>query len=173
MKFVEWEKQEMTRGAAIRKVDEILKKDFKYLYKRRLVNIHTLHLTFQMDSKSHELQMTFDFQEKWCDILGFISPTILTPGTESYWQALQSVNYINWNIKSWGRYYIDTYGDLAYSLRLNYDVLENMPYECSKEIEYAVEYYVDLFIPLLKVCQGKESFDGTKQFIDEMWGNIV
>lgn len=28
------------------------------------------------------------------------------------------MNYINWNVKSWGRYYIDPFYDVAYSLRL-------------------------------------------------------
>jgi len=132
----------MTRGIAMQAVDEILKKDFKYLYRRKRRDINTLHLTFQMDSKSHSLKMAFTFREMWCDIL------------------------------SWGRYYIDTYGDLAYSLRLDYDVLEKMPYECAKEIECAIDYYADLFVPLLNVCQGKTSFNDTKQFIDNMWGGI-
>ena len=162
----------MTRGIAMQTVDEILKKDFKYLYRRQRIDINTLHLTFQMDSNSHGLQMAFTFQEMWCDILCFISPTTPTPCSNYYWKALQVVNYINWSIKSWGRYYIDIYGDLAYSLRLDYDVLEKMPYECAKEIECAIDYYADLFVPLLNICQGKTSFNDTKQFIDDMWGGI-
>ncbi len=47
-----------------------------------------------------------------------------------------------------------------------------MPYECAKEIECAIDYYADLFVPLLNVCQGKTSFNDTKQFIDNMWGGI-
>lgn len=132
----------MTRGIAMQAVDEILIKDFKYLYRRQRIDINTLHLTFQMDSNSHGLQMAFTFQEMWCDILCFISPTTPTPCSNYYWKALQVVNYINWSIKSWGRYYIDTYGDLAYSLRLDYDVLEEMPYECAKEIECAIDYHI-------------------------------
>lgn len=162
----------MTKGIAMQAVDEILKKDFKYLYRRQSVDNNTLHLTFQMDSKSHSLQMSFDFQERWCNILCFISPTILTPCSDNYWEALQTVNYINLYIKSWGRYYIDTYGDLAYSLRIDYDVLERMPHECAKEIECAIDYYADIFIQLLYICQGKTSFVDTKQCIDDMWGGM-
>ncbi|MPM05383.1 hypothetical protein SDC9_51673 [bioreactor metagenome] len=162
----------MNRVSAMQSIDGVLKNDFKYLYKRHNIEHHTLHLTFQMDSKSHSLQMCFDFQERWCNILCFISPTILTPCSDNYWEALQTVNYINWNIKSWGRYYIDTYGDLAYSLRLDYDVLDRMPHECAKEIKCAIDYYADLFVPLLNICQGKASFTDTKQFIDDMWGGM-
>lgn len=157
---------------AMKEIERILKKEFKYLFKKQNIGIHTLHLTFQMDSLSHNLQMSFTFEEMWCDILCFISPTVLIPCSSNYWEALQIVNYINWNIKSWGRYYIDAYGDLAYSLRLNYDVLEKMPHECAKKIECAIDYYVDLFIPILDICQGKTSFSDTKQFIDDMWGEI-
>ena len=163
----------MNRMAARTQIESILKHNFKYIYFQNNLNINTIHLTFHMDSKSHNLQQTFRFEEKWCDVLCFISPTVLEKDSESYWQALQTINYINWNVKSWGRYYIDEYNDLAYSLRLDYNVLETMPDECTKEIEAAVDYYADLFLPLLKVGQGKATFEDTKEFIDEMWGELL
>ena len=159
---------------AMKLIEQMLKKDFKYLYKKENIDINTWHFIFHMDSKTHALQMSFDFCEQWVDILCFISPTILLlDSNENYWEALQTVNYINWNIKSWGRFYIeDSFRDLAYSLRIDYNVLERMPHECIKEIECAIDYYADLFIPLLNVCQGKTSFDNTKLFINDMWGGI-
>lgn len=78
----------MTRGIAMQDVDEILKKDFKYLYRIQRIDINRLHLTFKMDSKSHSLQMAFTFWEMWCDILCFISPTTLTLCGNNYWEAL-------------------------------------------------------------------------------------
>ena len=159
---------------AMKLIEQMLKKDFKYLYKKENIDINTWHFIFLMDSKTHTLQMSFDFCEQWVDILCFISPTILLlDSNENYWEALQTVNYINCNIKSWGRFYIeDSFRDLAYSLRIDYNVLERMPHECIKEIECAIDYYADLFIPLLNVCQGKTSFDNTKLFINDMWGGI-
>lgn len=163
----------MGKNQAMKQINHMFKKDFKYLYKRQNIDINTWHFSFLMDSKTHNLQMNFTFCEKWCDILCFISPTILTPSSnENYWEALQTVNYINWHIKSWGRFYIDSFGDLAYSLRIDYNILERMPHECIKEIECAIDYYADLFIPLLNICQGKTSFDNTKLFIDNLWGGI-
>lgn len=159
----------MTRARAMQAVTNILQQDFKYLYEKENTDIHTVHLTFQMDSRSHCLQMSFDFQERWCDILCFISPTVLTVGSENYWEALKTVNFINWNIKSWGRFYVDDFGDIAYSLRIYYDALEKTPQMCAKEIECAVDFWSDLFIPLLNVCQGKASFAETKRFIEAMW----
>ena len=85
---------------------------------------------------------------------------------------MKTINYINWNIKSWGRLYVDDFGDIAYSLRINYDILNSIPQESIKEIEATVDYYSDLFIPLLDVSQGKKSFDETKLFINDMWGGI-
>lgn len=79
-----------------------------------------------MDSNKYNLQATLDFQGKWIDVLVFISPTVLTIGSKNYWEALQTVNYVNWYVKSTGRFYIDSYEDLAYSIRLKYDVLENV-----------------------------------------------
>jgi hypothetical protein len=164
----------MTRAAAMKAIDEILQVNFKYLYHRRnVINIHTLHLTFRMDSKSHSLQMAFDFQESWCDILCFISPTTLTVGSENYWEALQAVNYANWHTKAAGRFYIDSFGDLAYSLRLNYQLLENEQDVCTKEIEAAIDFFVDLFVPFLNICKGEKRFEDIRQFIDNMYGVLL
>jgi len=150
-------------------VEKLLKKDFKYLCKEYRLNIYTLHLSFLMASQTHNLQANLDFQENWVDVLCFISPTELTVGSESYWQALQTVNYVNWYTKATGRFYIDTYGDLAYSLRINYDFLEKEPHMAIKEIETAIDYYSDLFVPFLDVCLGMKAFDDAKTFIDDMW----
>ena len=161
----------MTRMSARTQIEAILRRNFKYLFDKSIFDINAIHLVFQMDSKSYNLQMSLEFEEKWCDVLCFISPTVLTTTKhEAYWQALQTVNHINWNVKSWGRYYIDEYNDLVYSIRLNYNVLKSIPDECAKEIEKAVDYYADLFILLLKVCEGKENFEYAKYFIHEMWG---
>lgn len=162
----------MNRAKAMQSVEELMKNNFKYLCNRGNYNINTIHLTFQMDCNSHNLQMTLQFEENWCDVLCFISPTVIEIGTESHLQALQIVNYINWNVKAWGRYYIDEFGDIAYSLRLHYNVLEKMPQECAKEIESAVDYYVDLFVPILNLCKDAVSFADTKRKIDETWGEI-
>ncbi len=102
----------MTRAKAMQIVEKLLKKDFKYLCKECRLKIYTLHLSFLMDSQTHNLQANLDFQENWVDVLCFISPTELTVGSENYWQALQTVNYVNWYTKAAGRFYIDTYGDI-------------------------------------------------------------
>ena len=53
----------MNKVSAMQAIDRILKEDFKYLYIRDRIDINTLHLTFQMDSKSHSLQMALTFRE--------------------------------------------------------------------------------------------------------------
>lgn len=162
----------MKNYQAMRQMNRMFK-NFKYLYKRQDIDILEWHFTFFMDSKNHNLQMTLVFNEKWCDVLCFISPTIQIPLEKNYWETLKILNYINYYIKSWGRFYIDPYGDLAYSLRLDYNVLEKIPDECIQEIECAVDYYSDLFVLLLKTGQGKTLFDDTKQFIDDMWRPLI
>lgn len=159
----------MNKASAMKVVDVILKNEFKYLNIRQNISIDVLHLTFKMDSGTHNLQMTFRFDESYVDILCFVSPRMLTQDDEHYFEALRSINYINLHVKAWGRYYIDNYYDIAYSLRLDYNVLEIMPHECVKEIECAVDYYADLFILLINVCQGKISYEDTKEYIDAMW----
>jgi hypothetical protein len=164
-------KTQTPKNTAMRIVNESLKKDFKYLYKKQFYDESTLHMTFLMDTKSHALQMSISFDDKWCDVLCFISPTVLTSDSPSYFEALKTINYINWNVKSWGRFYIDSSGDIAYSLRLNYEILSESSKRCIREIEGAIDFYSDIFIPLLDVCIGNASYSEAKQFIDNMWGD--
>lgn len=163
----------MHRIEAMKTVESLMKNNFKYLYKKEKLNIFELHFTFQMDSKTHELQMSMDFQDTWVDILTFISPTALKVGSDEYHEVLRTVNYVNWFTKAYGHFYVDTYGDIAYSLRIKYDFLDVVPQMAIREIEAAVDYYSDLFILLLDICLGKKSFEDAKVFIDEMWSDIV
>lgn len=159
----------MTRNQARAKTEELLRHS-RYLYRKTLLDGNTIHLTFQMDSRTHDLQMTLRFEETYCDILCFISPTVLRGDSTAALETLKLVNEINWYVKAWGRYYIDDNWDIAYSLRLGYHVLEAMPDACLDQIETAVAYYADLFVLLLKVSEGKETYETCKQFIEEMWG---
>lgn len=149
-------------------VDTFLKKDFKYMYKENRLHIHHIHLTFEMDSDRYNLQANLDFQDKWLDVLVFISPSIQRMA-ENYWESLQTINYVNWYVKSGGRFYIDSYGDLAYSVRLKYDFLVKEPSMVLREIESAVDYYADLFIVFVNVCEGRATFEETKQVIDDLY----
>jgi len=162
----------MNRVQAMTAIDEILKHKFKYLCQQQKLNIQTLHLSFLMDSKTHNIQMTFEFQDNWVDILCFISPTVPIKNTNVYFDVLQTVNYLNWNIKSLGRFYLDTYGDFVYSLRLDYSLLERAEDICIKEIEAVVDYFADIFVLVLNILQGKTSFEYAKNFIDNMWGGL-
>lgn len=161
----------MNKIEAMQTVENLLKKNFMYLYKKEKLNIFELHLSFQMDSNTHELQTSMEFQDTWVDILTFIYPTAFKIEDGKYYEVLKTVNYVNWYTKANGRFYVDTYADLAYSLRIKYDFLEAEPHMAINEIETAIDYYADLFVPLLDVCLGKKSFNDAKTFIDEMWGD--
>lgn len=85
------------RIEAKKRIKELLRTDLGYIYKETNVGRHKIHLTFKMDSRTHELQMTFDFAKKYCDILTFISPRVLTD--EYYDETLYTINTINWKCK--------------------------------------------------------------------------
>lgn len=159
----------MNKIQAMTAIEDILKSNFKYLYQKQRSTMQMLHLSFLMDSRTHNVQMTFDFQENWVDILCFISPTIAIKEEKTYFNVIQTVNYLNWHIKSFGRFYLDEYGDFAYSLRFSYAMLEQAQNMCAKEMETAIDYYADIFVLILDVLQGKMAFDEAKEFIDNMW----
>ena len=160
----------MNKVKAMQTIERLLKTDFKYIYKKENLDFFELNLTFQMDSNTHELQTNIKFLDEWFDVLAFISPSVLKVGSGCYWEAIQTVNHVNWYTKGAGRFYVDAYGDLAYSLRINYDFLEKEPNLVIKNINETIDFYSDLFIPFLDVCLGKKTFNEAKQFIDSMWG---
>ena len=99
------------RIEAKKHIKELLHTDLGYIFKETNVGRHRIHLTFKMDSRTHELQMTFDFAEKYCDILTFISPRVLTD--EYYDETLYTINTINTYVKAFGRFYVDDYNDIG------------------------------------------------------------
>lgn len=159
----------MEKIKMMKKVDSLMKKDFKYLYKKEQANLTELHYTFKMDSLTHELQAGIQFEDTFADVLAFISPTVLVVDSPEYLETIKACNFINWWTKSFGRFYVDTYGDVAYSLRLKYDFIEREPDLAIKEIEAAIDYYADLFVPLLEVCLGKKKAKDIEKYIDMIW----
>lgn len=155
------------RIEAKKRIKKLLRTDFEYIYKEVNTGNNRIHLLFQMDSRSYSLQMQFDFSEKYCDILTFISPVVLTD--EYYNETLYTINTINIYVKAFGRFYIDAHNDIVYSLRLPYSMIENRPLETLWEIQGAVKYFEDVFCILLDVAQGKRTFEDCKDFIEKMW----
>ena len=108
----------------MKKIDARLR-DFKYIYKKNILNINFWHCTFDMGSGLPEIQMSIQFCDTYVDILSFPHPVIVNES--NYDNLLNTINYINWSIKINGRFYIDHYNDIAYSLRLKYETMERMP----------------------------------------------
>lgn len=148
-------------------IRELLRTQFRYIYKETNIGPHRMHLTFKMDSRIYELQMSFDFMEKYCDVITFISPTVVTD--EYVDSTIYTINAINLYVKSFGRFYLDECMDIAYAVRLPYSMIEQTPIQALSQIEAAVNFYEDLFCILLDVAQGKKTFEECKMFIDEMW----
>lgn len=161
----------MIKLKIMKQVDCLIKRNFKYLYKKEQANLMELHYTFKMDSLTHELQAGIQFEDSFADVLVFISPTALIVDSPEYLEAINACNYINWWAKIFGRFYVDEYGDLAYSLRFTYDFIEREPEITVKEIEAAIDFYADLFIPLLDVCLGKKTAKDIEKDINDIWGN--
>lgn len=82
---------------------------------------------------------------------------------------LKIVNHINWNVKGIGRFYLDDYGDLAYSIRIQYEVLENITNFATTEIELAIDLYSDLLKIIYDVSSHKTDFKEGRRGIDLMW----
>ena len=160
----------LTRAKAMKIMQDLLNKSFRYIYSQAKTQINEIHLCFQMMSKKYELQSSIVFESDWVDILTFISPTAVKVESAVYMEVLKAVNYINWASKSTtGRMYLDDYGDIAYSLRFTYDWLDKYPEIVIREYESAIQYYEDLFTLLLEVAENKKTFEEARDFIEQMW----
>lgn len=160
----------MEKIKMLKKIDALMKKSFKYLYKKGQANLTELHYSFKMDSNIFDLQMSIQFEDCFADVLVFISPKVLEIESPEYYEAIKACNVINGWVKAFGRFYVDTYGDLAYSLRLNYDFIDKNPEISIKEIEVAIDYYADLFVPLLDICLGKKNAKEMEKYVNDIWG---
>lgn len=145
-------------------------KNFKYIYKKELLKIDLWHFTFNMDLGLPKIQMTLEFSEKYLDILAFPHPVIVND--ENFGGLFRIINYINWNIKGIGRFYIDDNKDIAYSLRIKYEMLEKMPKLSLQEIEFAIDLYSDILKILFDISNNKMSYEDGKKEIDFMWNGV-
>ena len=151
-------------------MNNLFKNTFKYILTKRHVKLDYWNCMFKVEYLRHEIQMTFNFEDSYVDILLFPHPIIFK--SEHKVEALKIVNYINHNIKTGGRFYVDDdYLDIAYSLRFQYNELDIMPQECVRKLECAVEYYMDIFKPLYQVCQGIKTYEEGREYIDFIWNN--
>ncbi len=160
----------MNRTKAMAAMQYLLKNQFKYLYVSDKTHIYEQHLCFKMDSIKYDLQSSMMFEEKWVDILTFVSPTAVKVGSLEYMETLKTVNFINWCSKSsTGRMYLDDVGDIAFAQRFKYEWLEKYPEIVIHEYEAAIQYYEDLFTLLIEVAEGKKNYTQAREFIEMMW----
>ncbi len=157
------------RNEAKKRLTYLLHTDLNYIFEEVWITPYKLHMTFKMDDPKYDLQMTLDFYNDFVDVLAFINPTVLT--AENYEKALKTVNYINHYVKAEGRFYIDEYKDIVYSLRLPNSMIENTPVAAIHEIHGAIYYFEDVFHLLIAVATGKKSYDECHDFIDKMWNH--
>lgn len=154
------------KAKAMRQVKKYMQ-NFKYIYKKELLEIDLWHFTFQMDAGLPEIQMTIEFDEGFLDVLAFPHPIIANDN--NLYNLLRTINNINWNLKSLGRLYIDDYSDLAYSLRIKYNVLEKIGERLLEEVEFSIDIYYDLLKIIFDVSQDKISYEAAKNEIDLIW----
>ena len=93
------------RTEAKKRLTYLLHTDINYIFTETWLTPWKLHMSFKMDDRKYDLQMTIDFYDDYCDVMTFINPTALTK--EYYEETLNTVNYINWYVKGAGRFYID------------------------------------------------------------------
>ena len=157
----------MNKTKAMIEMKELMGKN-KYIYKfTDHLSIDSWHYTFDMGPGLPETQMSLTFLDYFLDVLAFPHPVIVNE--DNFINLLQAINYINNNVKGLGHFYIDEYHNIAYCLRLKYDLIEGMPAECLREIELAVDIYVDILKILFDVSRNVLAYEQCRAEIDLIW----
>jgi len=142
-------------------------KDLKYIYKKGILKMDLWHLTFEMDLGLPEIQMSIEFTDHYLDILAFPHPVIVND--KNFDSLVKIINYINWDVKGVGRFYVDDNKDIAYSLRIKYEMLDKLTVFSLKEIEFAIDLYSDVLKILFDISTNKMSYEEGKKEIRLMW----
>ena len=156
----------MNKVKALRLMQNQLK-DLKYIYKKEILAMDLWHFVFEMDLGLPEIQMSIEFTDNYVDILVFPHPVIVTG--ENFDSLVRVINYINWNIKGIGRLYVDDHNDIAYSIRIKYEMLEKLTDLSLREIELAIDIYSDVLKILFDISTNKMDYEAGKEEIRLMW----
>lgn len=156
----------MNKLKAMKLIDDIFN-DFKYIYTHKInLEITAKHFTFSMGYLP-EIQLTIHFRDEYLDVLAFPHPVIVNENNIN--EMILTINYINSIVKSLGHFYVDDNNDIAYTLRLNYDLLEKLPKYCLEEIETSIDFYCDILETLYRVSNGNLTYFESKEIINNIW----
>ena len=172
----------MNKVKAMKIIDEIFK-DFEFIYREvnnveivydKVNNLEIVDRCFLFIMGYHpdihlsvEMFLTMHFRDEYLDVFAFLYPITINENNKN--ELMLTLNYLNSNIKSSGRCYIDDNNNITYALRLNYNLLEKLPKYCLEEMEKSVEFYGDILEVLYQVNNFDISYLEGKEIINHIW----
>ena len=118
---------------AMQETKQIVAKNYSYSHMQHLntggkvmdyQKLNMVHYTFDAEGPLNQIQVTFEFKEKFFDMLAFPHPVVLKE--ECVNEMVKLINYVNSIIKV-GRLYVDTdYLDIAFSTRVHTIYLKHL-----------------------------------------------
>lgn len=163
---------------AMREVKRMVAENYKYSHmqhyntKGQVIDyqkLNMVHYSFKSETPLKEIQVTFEFQETFFDMLAFPHPVIVTE--KFLRETIDFINYVNSIIKV-GRLYVDTeYLDIAFSVRVPYDIFEAFETKgIDLSLNSALCFYHDLGYILYAVVTGEMSADEGKISVNRING---
>ncbi|WP_414047660.1 hypothetical protein ACMGE7_01930 [Macrococcus equi] len=129
----------------------------------------SIDIIYEISPRFAKIQANIQFREQYLDLLMFPTPTIVTD--EKSVNIKLFLNYVNRIMKSFGKFYLDEYNDIAYSLRIPYDVFENNKEKMMDElISIPLSFYTDIHQLLLRILLDLMSVEQAEKKYNEMCG---
>ncbi|MFC6292262.1 hypothetical protein BHU61_00415 [Macrococcus epidermidis] len=129
----------------------------------------SIDIIYEINPNFVKIQTNIQFHEKYLDLLMFPTPCIVTD--EKVEDIKLFLNYVNRIIKSFGRFYLDEYNDIAYSLRIPYDFFNNNKERMMNElIDTPISFYMDINQILVAILIDLINVEEAEKKLNEVFG---
>lgn len=126
------------------------------------------HIAIKLEHISLQLSLKIEEQSIFC----LVFPDPIMVNSKNKLEIINFINHVNWLTLAFGHFYVDSYNDIAYAIRIPKYLIVNNTEEVRKEIfEIPIKYFSDIQLPLLKLSSGQWDLSTAIKYIDELYNN--
>lgn len=132
----------------------------------RLLLRDDYHLFYNLEK--FNLQISISIEDEWVDYLMF--PSLRMINSQNKIELIKLINYVNWFVSAFGHFYIDSYDDIAYKVRLpKYFIMEYTEKAGQEFFDVPIDFFRTIQIPLIMISEGTWNSNIAIKFTDEIF----
>lgn len=138
--------------------------------KENVISFNRCNYNIAIELDYISLQLALKIENDTLSCLVFPNPIIVNDKNRE--EFIKFINHLNWLTLALGHFYVDTYNDIAYAIKIPSYIIRNNFEKIEEELfRIPINYYIDSQIPLMKLSMGEWSSDVAIKFIDELYNN--